>query len=113
MTSAAHHRTEAPVPEPRFYAVDREGQYVGEVAHVVAERGERQASGLVLQKNGNEMVLPLSAVHSAEGARIVLRGEAGQYRELPPFYHAGYRVIDEELEASMEIDEDFQIGAEE
>lgn len=114
MTSAAHYRTEAePVPGPRFYAVDRDGQYVGEVAHVVAERGERRASGLVIQRNGNEMVLPLEAVQTADGSRIVLRDEAARYRELPPFYRAGYRVIDEELEAAMEIEEDFQIGADE
>lgn len=98
--------------DPLFHVVDRDGRYVGQVAHVVAERGERRASGLVIQRNGNQSVLPLTAVASSDGRRIILREPLAEYRELPPFQRAGYRVIDEELAASMEIEEDFEIGGE-
>lgn len=90
-----------------------DGQLVGHLAHVVSERGASRPTGLVIEREGTEVVVPLAAVHGAHGELLTLTGQADQYRTLPPFIRREYRVIDEEMEMQEELEEDFQVGGEE
>jgi hypothetical protein len=98
--------------EPHYRVVARDGIQVGRVEHVVSERGETRASGLVVSTSGGLRVLPLTAIAKANGASITLRDSASAYRELQHFHRARYRVIDEEMAVAEELDEDFLVGAE-
>lgn len=98
--------------------VARDGEYVGQLAHVLAPRDAERASALVIERNGDQLVLPLSEVDRPDGDSLRLSGTVARYQRLPPFERQGYRVIDEEIAreeherrlADLGIDEDFEIG---
>lgn len=77
---------------------------------MVAERGAPRPTGLVIEREGGQVVLPLAAVDGSHGELVTLQGDAGEYSDLPPFVRLHYRVIDEEIAMRDELDEDFQVG---
>lgn len=95
--------------------IGNDGQLVGRLAHVVAERDAARPTGLVIEHehDGGERVLPLTEVHGAHGELVTLTADSSHYRDLPRFVRTGYRVIDEEMEMREQLDEDFQVGADE
>ncbi|MCC6381507.1 MAG: hypothetical protein IT304_03315 [Dehalococcoidia bacterium] len=101
--------------------VARDGEYVGQLTHVLAPRDAERPNALVVERNGDQLVLPLSEVERSDGDCVRLNGSVARYQELPPFERQGYRVLDEEIAredherrlAELGIDEDFQIGDEE
>ncbi|MCC7364525.1 MAG: PRC-barrel domain-containing protein [Dehalococcoidia bacterium] len=102
----------------RIEVVAEDGSYVGRLRHVAAEPGSGRASGLVLERNGFAVMVPLRAVIEAPRNRVVLAGTADDYSDLPPFDRAGYRLLDHEFERQevqllMEQQgiEDFEIGS--
>lgn len=99
--------------------VTQDGQYLGRLEHVAANRETGRATGLVIERNGDRVLVPLDAVRDSQGKTVTLEGTSDAYRELPLFNRYAYRLLDQDMETqemrewmeSMGI-EDFQIGEE-
>ena len=100
--------------------VAADGQYFGRLRHVAADPQSGRPVGLVVNRNGNDLLVPLRHVRDSDGAQVVLGGTVDELTALPPFNRAGYRLLDREYERDetrrwMESIgmQDFQIGGEE
>lgn len=97
-----------------------DGQYFGQLRHVAADQQSGRPVGLVVSRNGNDLLVPLRKVQTSDGAQVVLGGTVDELTSLPPFNRGRYRLLDREYEReetrqwmeSMGV-QDFQIGAEE
>ena len=69
---------------------------VGRVTHVVVDRETREVTEIVVEHDGQERLLPIGAVASADGDTVRLRGDL---RQLPPtdrFRRDEFRGVDDE-----------------
>ncbi|MGE5597013.1 MAG: PRC-barrel domain-containing protein [Hyphomicrobiales bacterium] len=96
-----------------------DGQYIGRLEHIAADQQTGRPTGLVIERNGNQLLVPLRAIQQSDGRTVTLHGTGESYEDLRPFQRGSFRLLDEELEreetrqwmAEMGVD-DFQIGGE-
>ena len=77
----------------RVEAADGE---VGRVKHVVVDPGTKEVTDLVVGQDGNEWLVPISAVASVEGERVMLRGPRSQFQRGVAFDRGRYQAVDDE-----------------
>ncbi len=71
---------------------------VGRVTHVVVDRQTREVTDIVVEHDGREQLIPISAVAAVEGGRVVLRADRSQLRGAP-FDRDQFHGVDDEAAA--------------
>ena len=79
--------------DARVLAADGE---VGRVTHVIVDRDTREVTELVVEHNGQERLLPIGAVASAEGNTVRLRGDLRQVPLTGGFRRDEFHGVDDE-----------------
>ena len=77
----------------RVEAADGE---VGRVTHVVVDPQTREVTDLAVGHDGHEWLVPMSAVASVEGDRVVLNGRRSTFQGGRTFDRDRYRAVDDE-----------------
>ena len=73
--------------------VGAEGE-IGRVKHVVVDRETREVTELVVEGDGREWLVPMSAVADSEGGRVILRGALAEQAQ--PFERDAFDPVDDE-----------------
>jgi uncharacterized protein (TIGR02271 family) len=79
--------------DARVMASDGE---VGRVKHVVVDGQTREVTDLVVDDGGNETLIPIAEVASADGKTVRLRGSRAQLRSAGMFNRDEFRGVDDD-----------------
>src|SRR6185295_6628330 len=76
-----------------------DGKYVGNVDRVVLNPKTKEVTHIVVRKGflfSEDKIVPLSVIASATDQGVMLRQDAGNLDDLPPFEETHYVGLDEE-----------------
>ncbi len=76
------------------HVMTAEGE-LGRVKHVIVDHQTKEVTDIVTEVDGNEAIIPMSAVASVEGDRVTLRGNRSQYASSGRFDKDRYHGVDE------------------
>ncbi len=77
----------------RVLAAD--GAEIGRVIHVIVDGNTRQVSDLVVERDGNEVMIPIASVSRGTGNTLTLMAPATTAMNGPMFDRTGYHEVDE------------------
>jgi len=77
----------------RVLAAD--GTEIGRVIHVIVDGNTRQVSDLVVERDGNEVMIPIASVGRGTGNTLTMRAPATQAMNGPMFERAAYHEVEE------------------
>lgn len=69
---------------------------VGRVKHVIVDPDSREVTDLVVQDDDQEWMVPITAVSSADGGHVQLRGTRADVYSAHAFNRAGFHPVDEQ-----------------
>ena len=88
------------MPEIDIHRDDRvitaDGMEVGRVKHVIVDGPTRQVTDFVVEQDGHEMLVPMSAVMQNGGNSLTLRSTSAELTSAPDFNRSDYHVVDDE-----------------
>ncbi|CAA9589555.1 MAG: hypothetical protein AVDCRST_MAG88-4602 [uncultured Thermomicrobiales bacterium] len=79
--------------DARVMASDGE---VGRVSHVVVDKQTREVTEIVVNQQGREVLIPISAVASADGKMVRLRGTRAQVQSAGTFSNEAFHAVDDD-----------------
>ena len=85
--------------DARVVAAD--GAQLGRVKHVVVDDETKEVTDLVVEHGGHERLIPASAVASADGRSVRLRGGRAELEGVGIFNRANYHAVDDERAATQ------------
>ncbi len=77
----------------RVLAAD--GMEIGRVIHVIVDGNTRQVSDLVIERDGNEVMIPITSVSRGTGNTLTLMAPATTAMNGPMFDRMGYHEVEE------------------
>jgi len=81
--------------------LDANGMEIGRVIHVIVDGASRQVTDLVVERDGNEVTMPLVSVTRGIGNTLTLMAPAAQAMDGAMFDRAAYHAVDEGQVESM------------
>ena len=75
---------------------------LGRVKHVVLDEHLHEVTDLVVNQDGEEWLVPMSAVTHIEAGQITVGGERSHYQRAGSFNRDDYEVIDDDADANPE-----------
>jgi len=81
--------------------LDVNGTEIGRVIHVIVDGASRQVTDLVVERDGNEVTVPLASVTRGTGNTLTLMAPTTQTMNGAIFDRAAYHAVDEEQVESM------------
>ncbi len=73
-----------------------DGMEIGEVKHVIVDGTTRQVTDIVVDQDGHEMLVPLSAVLQSANNRLTLRSTGAELATTAGFDRHAYHALDED-----------------
>jgi uncharacterized protein (TIGR02271 family) len=80
----------------RYATVSNAAGEIGRVTHVIVDPATGDVTHLTVDSLRGERLIPIGAVQSAEGDRVVLRGYGAMLDEAPAFERAGFSAVDDQ-----------------
>lgn len=69
---------------------------VGHVSHVIVDPATREVTNIVVHRDGDDWIVPMSAVEHVEGKTVRVQGERARYASARPFNREQFHAVDED-----------------